>query len=205
VDVEQIAEGLWRWTARHPEWRPDADWPPDVGCVYYEGPDAVVLVDPLVPTESDERERFLTALDRDVKRAGRPLAIVITVHWHQRSADELAGRFGAEVWTAGAGTDPPTGVEVVLADRKDEVLVWIPEHRVLVAGDVLLGDDAGGVRLCPESWLPDGIGHAELRAVLRPLLELPIKSVLASHGEPVRSGAARALAKALDAPTPSTG
>jgi glyoxylase-like metal-dependent hydrolase (beta-lactamase superfamily II) len=93
----------------------------------------------------------------------------------------------------------------VLAHRKDEVLVWIPEHRVLVAGDVLLGDDAGGVRLCPESWLPDGIGHAELRAVLRPLLELPIKSVLASHGEPVRSGAARALAKALDAPTPSTG
>ncbi len=71
MDVEQIAEGLWRWTARHPEWRPDADWPPDVGCVYYEGPDAVVLVDPLVP--QDDADRFWAALDRDVERAARDL------------------------------------------------------------------------------------------------------------------------------------
>jgi len=202
VDVEQIAEGLWRWTARHPEWTPDADWPPDVGCVYYEGPDAVVLVDPLVPPEVDERERFLTALDRDVGRAGRPLAIVLTVHWHERSAHELAGRFGAAVWTRGAGTDAPSGVEVVPANAEDEVLAWIPEHRALIAGDVLLGDDSGGLRLCPPSWLPDGVEHADLRAALRPVLELPVESVLVSHGDPVRSGAPRALATALEVPTP---
>ena len=39
--MEELAPGLHRWTARHPEWEPGAepgspaDWPPDVGCVVY--------------------------------------------------------------------------------------------------------------------------------------------------------------------------
>ena len=201
MDVDQIAEGLWRWTTRHPEWTPDADWPAEVGCVYYEAPGAVVLVDPLVPSEPDQRERFLAALDRDVERAGRPLTILITVHWHRRSADELAERYGAAVWTSESSEATPGGVEAIEADRKDEVLVWIPEHRAVVAGDVLLGDDTGGVRLCPESWLPAGVGHEELRENLHPLLELPVERVLLSHGEPLLGNGAEALARALGAPT----
>ena len=50
MDVLQLADGLWRWTAPHPN---AANWPrfgppvpPQVGCVYYEAPDAVVLIDP---------------------------------------------------------------------------------------------------------------------------------------------------------------
>ncbi len=43
MQVQQITPGLWRWTAWHPEWKED------VGCVYYEGHDAIVLIDPLVP------------------------------------------------------------------------------------------------------------------------------------------------------------
>jgi hypothetical protein len=42
MQVARIAEGLWRWSAYYEEWRED------VGCVYYEAPDAVVLIDPLV-------------------------------------------------------------------------------------------------------------------------------------------------------------
>ena len=197
MDVEQIAEGLWRWTTTHPEWRPDADWPAEVGCVFYEGPDTVVLVDPLVPVEPDQRERFLAALDRDVERAGRPLEIALTVHWHRRSIDELAERFGARIWTGESGEPSPGGVEPIEADRKDEVLLWIAEHRALVAGDVLLGDDEGGVRLCPADWLPRGTTTADLREALRPVLELPVERVIVSHGTPVLEGAKEALSRAL--------
>jgi hypothetical protein len=28
--VEEIADGIWRWTARHPEWRPDVEWAREV-------------------------------------------------------------------------------------------------------------------------------------------------------------------------------
>jgi hypothetical protein len=55
------------------------------------------------------------------------------------------------------------------------------------------------VRLCPESWLPSGVGHAELRTALAPLLELPVERVLVSHGVPVLGGGHAALAKALAA------
>jgi glyoxylase-like metal-dependent hydrolase (beta-lactamase superfamily II) len=213
VDIDQIAEGLWRWTARHPEWRPDADWPPEVGCVYYEAPDAVVLVDPLVPAELDDRDRFWRALDRDLEQAGRPLAVVLTVFWHERSAQEVVERYpGATLWASEPAderlsarvTNPfrpgdplPGGVEAHEADRRDEVLLWIPEHRALVAGDVLLGDGSGGVRVCPDSWLPEGVSSDEFRAGLQPLLDLPVERVLVSHGEPVLTGGREALARAL--------
>ena len=53
VDVLQIDDGLWRWTALHPDWKVGDDWEQEVGCVYYEAPDATVLLDPLVPRPSN--------------------------------------------------------------------------------------------------------------------------------------------------------
>ena len=63
MQVTRLADGLWRWTALHPDWkpgdgRPDG-WEQEVSCVYLEAPDHVVLVDPLVP--GDERGRFFEA------------------------------------------------------------------------------------------------------------------------------------------------
>ena len=213
MDVDRIAEGLWRWTTRHPEWRPDADWPPEVGCVYYEAPDAVVLVDPLIPADPAERERFWRALDRDVGEAARPLAVLLTVFWHERSAQEVVDRYdGATLWAHEpalerldarvtnpfrAGEALPGGIEAHDADRRDEVLLWIREHRTLVAGDVLLGGEDGGVRVCPDSWLPEGVDPREFRATLRLLLDLPIERILVSHGEPVVENGRKALARAL--------
>jgi hypothetical protein len=78
VDVLEIAPGLWRWTAFHEEWNED------VGCVYVETEDGVVLIDPLVP--SDETAKFWKALDRDIKRAKAPVHVLVTVFWHTRSA-----------------------------------------------------------------------------------------------------------------------
>ena len=74
MEVTRLADGLWRWTALHPDWKPGDGgpdgWEQEVSCVYLEAPDHVVLVDPLVP--GDERDRFFEALDRDVERARAP-------------------------------------------------------------------------------------------------------------------------------------
>jgi glyoxylase-like metal-dependent hydrolase (beta-lactamase superfamily II) len=196
MEVEQVAPGLWRWTARHPEWTPDEDWPEDVGCVYYEGADAVVLIDPLVP--SDEAERFWAALDRDVERAGRPVVVLRTVHWHHRSIDEVILRYpGARAWTADADDALPAGIEAYRVERADETLFWIVEHRALVSGDVLLGSEDGGVGVCPDSWLAQEFRGPEFRASLRFLLDLPIELVLVSHGRPVLEQGREALTAAL--------
>jgi glyoxylase-like metal-dependent hydrolase (beta-lactamase superfamily II) len=191
VRVQKVASGLWRWTGRHPKWKPsDAGpdgWGEEVGCVYYHAPDAVVLVDPLAPPEDEER--FWAALDRDVERAGKPVRILLTVSWHGRSAEGVAKRYGA-------ATDGPlpAGVEAHAAPAGEETVYRLPEHGALVFGDVVLGAD-GGVRLCPESWLEGTLD--QLRNELRPLLELPVERLLVSHGEPVLEGGHAALARAL--------
>lgn len=196
MEVEKLRDGLWRWTAPHPDWKPGSEWDRDVGCVYYEAPDAVALIDPLIP--ADEAERFWEALDRDVERAGRPVMVLRTLHWHQRSIDEVVGRYpGARSWDGKRDT-LPTGIHAHEAARKHETLFWIDEHRALVAGDTLLGTADGGVRPCPDSWLPEGVSGADLRDSLRPLLELPIKLLLVSHGRPVLANGRDALAAALE-------
>jgi glyoxylase-like metal-dependent hydrolase (beta-lactamase superfamily II) len=207
MQATEIAPGLWRWTGYHEEWRED------VGSVYCETENGVVLVDPLVPPE--DTEHFLASLDRDVQRTGGAVHVLVTVFWHTRSTATIVERYGARVWApsrgkqaiarrAGVVTDPfgpddalPGGIEAFRTGRAAELVYWIPQHRALVAGDALLGDSEGGVRLCPESWLPQGTTHATLAQTLRPVLELPVEHVLVSHGEPVLGNGRRALAAAL--------
>ncbi|MBA2536947.1 MAG: MBL fold metallo-hydrolase [Actinobacteria bacterium] len=219
MDVEPIAEGLWRWTTRHPDWTPaeggEDGWDPEVGCVYCEAGDAIVLVDPLAPADPGEAERFWRALDRDVERAGKPVAVLLTVFWHARSAETILERYdSATVWAhegaeseiakrtrftnSFAPGDPlPGQVEAFEANRRGEALFWIPEHRALVAGDVFLGTPGGGVRTCPDSWLPNGVEPWEFRASLRPVLELPVEIVLLAHGGPILENGRDALRRAL--------
>jgi glyoxylase-like metal-dependent hydrolase (beta-lactamase superfamily II) len=209
MDVTRIEEGLWAWTGFHQEWGQD------VGCVYLEGDGAVCLIDPIVPPE--DRDRFLAALDRDVARLGLPVHVLLTVFWHARSARELAGRYGAEIWApsraraaverrAGPGVRTfraadglPGGVTTHATARGSEVVLFVPAHQALVAGDVILGAGEGALRLCPDSWLPDGVGRDELRASLEPLLALPVEHVLVSHGQPVIGGGGAALERLLRA------
>jgi glyoxylase-like metal-dependent hydrolase (beta-lactamase superfamily II) len=209
MEVAELAPGLWRWSSFHVEWKED------VGSVYCETADGVALIDPLVPV--DEPDRFWRALDRDVERVGGDVHVLVTVFWHVRSTAALVERYGARVWapTRGRGAierragrvtdayrpgDPlPGGIEALPTARAAEVVLWIPAHGTLVPGDVLLGDDRGGLRLCPASWLPEKTSREALAESLRPLLELPVERVLVSHGEPVLTAARAALARALDA------
>ncbi len=209
MEVTRFADGLWRWTTYYEEWRDE------VGCVYYEGPDAIVLIDPLVPAETAEAARFWDALDRDVTRVGLPVHVYITVFWHARSAGDVVRRYGGTLHATSraraanekrTGVAPsvfrpgdtlPGGIEALPTGRSTEVAYWIPDHGAIVPGDVLLGADTGSLRLCPESWLPTGIGHEQLRAALKPLLALGVTRVLVSHGEPVTIDARARLAEAL--------
>jgi hypothetical protein len=197
--VEELRRGLWRWTARHPDWEPDpepgspADWPADVGSVAYEAPDAFLLVDPLVTDAG-----IWSGLDERIERHGRPVAVLTTLKFHRRSRDEVVARYGAS--TSRARRNLPQGVETIVVRGAGETMVWLPEHRALVPGDRLLGDGQSGLRLCPESWLrylQGGIGVEELRRALRPLLDLPVELVLVSHGEPVLVDGHAALEGAL--------
>jgi hypothetical protein len=198
----ELAPGLHRWTARHPDADPNpdpgspADWGPDVGCVAYEAPDALVLVDPLVP---DDRPDLLEALDALARSHGRRVAILTTLGFHRRSKEELAARYDAS--TSRARKTLPEGVETIQIKRAGETMVWLPEPRALVPGDRLIGADGGGLRLCADSWLrylPSGMRAPELREALRPLRAVPVEMVLVSHGKPVLSEGRDAIARALE-------
>ena len=191
----EIAPGLRRWSAPHEEWNED------VGSVAVETADGLVFIDPIAPPAG----------------AGRPAHVLLTVYWHGRATGDLGA---AQVWaprrSAGplrnrdipvttafrAGDALPGGIEALQTPRVSEVAYWLPEHGALVVGDVLLGAGAKPnatadvLRLCPERWLGAGT-HADLRAMLRPLLELPLERILVSHGEPVLTGARQALAELL--------
>jgi hypothetical protein len=204
VTIAELRPGLWRWTARHPEAVDDpvpgspADWPPDVGCVACAAPSALVVIDPLVP--GGEEEPFFARMDELVAAHGPRVAVVTTIRFHRRSRAVFVERYGATTSRAKAAL--PDGVRTVPVRRAGEVMVWLEEHRALVPGDRLLGDGAGGLRLCPPSWLgylSSGITIDELRAALGPLRELPVEMVLVSHGEPVLADGARAVERALAA------
>lgn len=193
----EIAPGLLRWTAPHPDWNPQAergsaeDWDQLVGSVLYELPDTVVLIDPLLP--SDGRARFLEWLDERV--AGRPVSILTTIRWHRRDRAELAERYRAN--TSRAWNVVPAGIEQRPLHGGGETLFWLPAVATLVAGDRLVGAH-GGLSVCPQSWL-EGVraDRADLAGLMRPLLELPIERVLVSHGEPVLHDGRAALVRAI--------
>lgn len=198
MTVEELRPGLWRWTCRHPAWTPDEGgpegWAPEVGCVYCETPDAIVLIDPLLPVDRGDRERFLAALDRDVDRLRFPVAVLVTVSCHTRSVAEIHDRYPR--WNGGT---TPSGIHPLVTGKTDEVAYWMPARGVLVTGDVLLGDGAGGLRICPDAWLKlRGTESTEdVRRALLPWLDLPVETVLVSHGTPVYTGAHWALQAAL--------
>ncbi|HEV3402891.1 MAG TPA: hypothetical protein VG073_01310 [Gaiellaceae bacterium] len=78
MELDELAPGLWRWD----------------DSLYVERPDAVVLIDPVVP--AGEEERFFRALDRDVERLGLPVVVLLTDR--VLDADVFVERYGAEVF-----------------------------------------------------------------------------------------------------------
>lgn len=221
-EMQALRPGLWRWSAPHPDWTPadggPGGWERGVWCLAYEAPDAVILIDPQTPAEgTPEAARFWEALDRDVARLGRPVACLLTQGWHERSASAVLARYrdgaGATVWVPQASRsdadgevthpfapgDPlPGGVLAYPAGGSGagEVLYYLPAHRALFAGDTLVGEGDGTLRL---GWI-DADARAGVVQALRLLLDLPLEMVLVSHGRSALEDARTALARALELP-----
>jgi hypothetical protein len=194
-DPRELIPGVWRWTADHPDWRADqppgspGDWPREVGSLLVDVDDTTVFFDPLVSDELWDR------LDDHVRERGLPVSVLTTIGFHRRSRDAVLERYGAT-------ESVPAGVEALVLRGAGETMFWLPGRRALVVGDRLLGDERGGLRLCPESWLgylPGEMTRAKLVPLLEPLLELPIEAVLVSHGEPVLNDGRDAIEAALAA------
>jgi len=191
--MREIAPRLHHWTAPHPAHDPDgepgsaADWPAEVGCTLYDAPDAAVFIDPLVP------DAMWPELDALV--GGRTVFVLTTIRWHGRSRDAVLSRYDGTRIRSDAPM--PAGVEALVFQDFGETMFWLPGPSALVPGDRLIGDGAGGVRTCPQSWLDAGTVEG-LRTALRPLLELPVEHILCSHWEPVVGDGHAALRRALD-------
>jgi len=190
MEVQRLAENLWRWTAPHPAWREGDDWPREVGCVYYRTPAATVLIDPLVP--AGEEEEFWRELDRDLADAGTPLLVVLTAPWHARSSAQIDERYGAAI--VGAGAVEGLAVLPVPPIEEGQVALFIPEHGALVTAEIL-ADFGSGLAVYASPALGD---QAALAQFLQELRALPVELLLPAHGSPVLAGAREILAAAID-------
>jgi glyoxylase-like metal-dependent hydrolase (beta-lactamase superfamily II) len=187
--IEEVRPGLKRWVSVHPEWKPEEDQLDEsyrpVASVLHHAPNALVLIDPLVPDD------LWPSLDAEVKARRAAVIVLTTITFHARSRDEVAQRYGAKLG------GEPDGVRTFPAERGDEVAVWLEQPRAIVFGDAIIGDRGGGLRLSP--WSRSDEAREVTRRALRVLLDLPVELVLPSHGEPVLEHGREALAKALAA------
>jgi hypothetical protein len=219
--MERIAPRIWRWTARHPEWRTRTEWGHEVASFALIG-DGLVLVDPLLPAPgSPTRAEVARGLERLARDAGR-LDIMITIPYHARSAEELYVRYRdalpTVIWghraVARRFTDPATPLQVIepgrpvagsaLAlpigkPRRFETPLYFAEHRALAFGDAVIGFE-GTLRVWQQaSTDPHWHDHVFL-PTMRPLLELDVERVLVTHGPPILHDGREALGDALSSP-----
>jgi hypothetical protein len=210
--VQELVAGLWRWTARHPEWHP-GEWGSEVASFALDAGDVTLLIDPLV-TDDAVVER-LDALAR-----GR-VAILITIPYHTRSAEPLRKRYGGTIHghknvaerlesrkgfhAIEPGEELPGGARAytIGKPRRYEMPIHLPSHKALATGDALVTTLDGDLRI----WHWRSRVDAErarwyrerFNPTLAPLLELDLERILVTHGEPVLSSGGAALQAAVDA------
>ena len=204
IGGRRMAPGIWRWVAYHPEWKQD------VACAVIDSGAGFVLVDPLLPAGPKGKAAL-----RGLEALAEPPAIVLTVFYHERSAGDIIDRIpGTTLWVEASGIDRlesevthpfeagdalPGGLVALATARRDEVVLWDPASRSLIVGDVLLGQGEDGIELCPDSWLPEGVGRRDLALSLGPLLDLPVERVLPGHGDALDEDVHAALKRVLEA------
>lgn len=215
--METLTEGLWRWTARHPEWHP-GEFGAEVACFAAQAGDTTLLIDPLLPPDPSS---VLAVIDETMSDR---LAILITVPYHVRSAEGLWRRYKDQAETTihghpacakrltdrsafraidADGAPLPAGVTAhrIGKPRRHETPLHLPSHHALVFGDAIA---AANGRLVV--WTSEKVDakverfyRDRFNPTLEPLLELDFDSVLVTHGRPLMSGGKRALRAALDA------
>ncbi len=211
--MEQIADRIWRWTARHPEWHPGR-WGEEVASYALPGRGRTVLIDPLAP---DGDEEFWTRLDGVV--AG-PVTVLITIGYHVRSAKAACARYpGAAVWgprnacerlsdrsafheLAPGATPPGVRAYHIGRPRRTELPVLVESRAALAFGDAIVGTD-DGLRM----WCNQPVDGRRARFYaerfgpsVAPILDEPFDHVLVTHGPAAIGDGREALRAALEAP-----
>jgi hypothetical protein len=199
--MDELVAGVWHWQGAHPAYTEPhivSSYAVDVG-------DRLLLFDPIAPPDELMRQAET-----------RELAVVLTNPWHERETRGLVERNNLSVfsprpdegshdiaWLLTGETGElhfyaadgllPAGVDAVLPGRQaNDLVLWIGSRRSVVVGDTLV-DFGAGLEI-HEPWLWTTT-REQVIDQLRPLLDLPVEHVLATHGGPHdRSALERVLA-----------
>jgi hypothetical protein len=185
--MEEIAPGVWHWTARHPHIHAGVS-------SYYLLPERV-LIDPMIPppgaewfAEHGAPEHVLLSNrhhDRDAWRLRETFGC--TVHCIRNGLHELEGRGPVQAFDF--GDELPGGVIVHEVDSicPDETALQIPSRAALACADgVIRGGDDGELAFVPDFLMDDPEQTKQgLRDAYRRLLQLDFDLLLLAHGEPV--------------------
>jgi len=210
--MRELEVGLWHWQAPHPGWTSDAAWPEHVSSYAIDDGSRLLLFDPLaVPPQilhlAADREPVIVLTapwhERDtrglVERLGAPVFVpppdtaADLVRKHGITPEQagegspdvawlLRGSDGGEAHLYAAGDRLPIGVEAFPGREHNDLVLWIPSRRAVVAGDTLV-DFGQGFRVAP--WLRESVTREQVAEGLRPLLALPVGFVLPTHGGPM--------------------
>jgi hypothetical protein len=192
--MQEIAPGLWHWTARHPHIGSQVS-------SYYLRQTRVAL-DPLLPAEGIEWFQ-----------GAEPEHVLLTNRHHDRDAWRLHEAFGSEVHCAANGVhelegrgpvtpfefgdELPGGIIAHEVDAicPDETALHIPAHGALAVADGIVRWGAqDGLTFVPDSLMDEPEQTKQgLRDAYRGLLELDFELLLLAHGDPVLADARREL------------
>jgi glyoxylase-like metal-dependent hydrolase (beta-lactamase superfamily II) len=212
---EELAPGLWRWTARHPEWHPGR-FGAEVASFALVAETDLLLIDPLLAGDATP---VLDVLDRLAR--GHAVHVLVTIGYHVRSGEELRARYDGRIWgppNCASRLAEPARLEVLEPQAegpggavahtigkpvRGERPLWLPSHRAVAFGDALVTTPAGDLRV----WAQDPVDERRRRfyrdrfaPTLAPLLDLPVERVLVTHGAPILTDGAAALRRALEEP-----
>ena len=220
--MRELGRGLWHWQAPHPGWEPGEPWDPSVSSYATDDGARLLLFDPLgVPAGIEDRAAARAAAivltspwhERDarglVERLGAPVytptpdtaedlmrTYGITAEQAGDGSPDLVWLFSEGIGEArpfAAGDTLDVGIEVYPGEKRNDTVLWVASHGAVVAGDSLV-DFGDGLEVNPR-WLGPDVTLEGVTAALRPLLELPVEHVLATHGGPFdRAALERALA-----------
>jgi glyoxylase-like metal-dependent hydrolase (beta-lactamase superfamily II) len=220
--MQELRPGLWHWEAPHPQWESSEPWGPEVSSYAVDDGERLLLFDPIAPPGELEvlaagRHAAIVLTcpwhERDsrdlVERHALPVYTPLP-----DTAEYLMQRWGLTAEQAGdgspdvvwllkegigeahpyaAGDRLDVGVEAFPGQKPNDTVLWVEGHRAVVTGDTLV-DFGGGLEVNPR-WLSPEVTLAQVVDGLRPVLDLPVEHVLATHGGPFdRAALERALA-----------
>lgn len=194
--MQEIAPGLWHWTARR------RSIGMDVSSYYLQN--ERVLIDAMIPHEGmswfeqhGAPEHVLLSNrhhDRDAWRLREQFGC--TVHCISNGVYELDGRGPVEAFEFGEQLPGGVVAHEVDAICPDETALHIPAHRALACADGVVRAASGGLAFVPDRLMdePEQTRRG-LRDAYRALLDLDFDLLLLAHGEPVVGGGKDALAE----------